>query len=159
MSTSQSICAGCDSGEPLPPFILYKGKNMYCRWMVGSPARARYGISESGWMDPAEFLSWFLKLFMLSHLIKTGPVLLFFDGHYSHISLELIRAARQNNVHFLCLPPNNAHFTAIGCGSIFTSQDQLEINLEAIQAADKESEGNKGNFSKSHRSTMGELQA
>jgi len=110
VSTSQSICAGCDSGEPLPPFILYKGKNMYCRWMVGSPARARYGISESGWMDPANFLSRFLKLFLpaVSHLTKTGPVLLF-DGHYSHISLELIRAARQNNVHLLCLPPNTTH--------------------------------------------------
>ena len=62
-------------------------------------------------MDPANFLSWFLKLFLpaVSHLTKTGPVLLFFDGHYSHISLELIRAARQNNVHLLCLPPNTTH--------------------------------------------------
>jgi len=93
----------------LPPFILYKGKNMYRRWMVGGPAGARYGISESGWMDPANFLSRFLKLFLpaVSHLTKTGPVLLF-DGHYSHISLELIRAARQNNV-LLCLPPNTTH--------------------------------------------------
>lgn len=104
-------CAGCASGEPLPPFILYKGKNMYRRWMEGGPAGALYGISESGWMDPANFLSWFLKLFLpaVSHLTETGPVLLFFDGHYSHISLELIRAARQSNVHLLCLPPNTTH--------------------------------------------------
>ena len=104
-------CAGCASGEPLPPFILYKGKNMYRRWMEGGPAGALYRINESGWMDPANFLSWFLKHFLpaVSHLTKTGPVLLFFDGHYSHISLELIRAARQNNVHLLCLPPNTTH--------------------------------------------------
>ena len=104
-------CAGCASGEQLPPFILYKGKNMYRRWMVGGPAGALYGISESGWMDPANFLSWFLKLFLpaVSHLTAKGPVLLFFDGHYSHISLELIRAARQSNVHLLCLPPNTTH--------------------------------------------------
>ena len=104
-------CAGCASGEPLPPFILYKGKNTYRRWMVGGPAGALYGISESGWMDPANFLSWFLKLFLpaVSHLTKTGTVLLFFDGHYSHISLHLIRPARENNVHLLCLPPNTTH--------------------------------------------------
>ena len=41
-------CAGCASGEQLPPFILYKGKSMYHRWMVGGPAGALYGISESG---------------------------------------------------------------------------------------------------------------
>jgi len=59
-------------------------------------------------MDPTDFLSWFLKLFSpaVSHLTITGPVLLFFDGHYSHVSLELIRAAWQNNVYLLCLPPN-----------------------------------------------------
>lgn len=44
-------CAGCAHGERLPPFILYKGKNMYQRWMQGGPAAAVYGVSESGWME------------------------------------------------------------------------------------------------------------
>ena len=46
-------CAGSGAGIRLPPFILYKGKNMYKRWMEGGPAAALYGISDSGWMDAA----------------------------------------------------------------------------------------------------------
>ena len=79
--------------------------------MEGGPAGALYGISESGWMDLANFLSWFVKLFVpaVSHLTATGPVFLFFDGHYSHISIELIKQARDHNIRLLCLPPNTTH--------------------------------------------------
>ena len=104
-------CAGSATGERLPPFILYKGKNLYRRWMEGGPAAAVYGISDSGWMDGANFLSWFTKLFLpaVAYLTKTAPVLLFLDGHHSHISLELIRTACSNNILLLCLPPNTTH--------------------------------------------------
>ena len=104
-------CAGSANGGRLPPFILYKGKNMYQRWMQGGPAAVVYGISESGWMDSDNFLSWFKKMFLpaVSHLTKEAPVLLFFDGHYSHISMELIKLARSNNIEILCLPPNTTH--------------------------------------------------
>ena len=63
------VCCSA-SGERLPPFILYKGKNLYERWMKGGPAGTVYGISDSGWMDGANFLSWFSKLFIpaVSHL-------------------------------------------------------------------------------------------
>ena len=36
------------SGERLPPFILYRGKDLYWRWMEGGPAGALYGANESG---------------------------------------------------------------------------------------------------------------
>ena len=104
-------CAGSAAGERLPPFILYKGKNLYRRWTEGGPAGALYGANESGWMDAESYLSWFSKLFIpaVSHLTKTGPVVLIQDGHHSHISLELIRKARENHIILLCLPPNTTH--------------------------------------------------
>ena len=95
-----TVHVGCSArGDRLPPFILYKGKNIYQRWMEGGPAGAVYGISDSGWMDSANFLSWFKKLILpaVSHLTASGPVYLFFDGHHSHISLQLIKEARENN--------------------------------------------------------------
>lgn len=103
-------CCGSASGELLPPFILYKGKNMYKRWIEGGPAGALYGVSDSGWMDAANYLSWFKKLFLpaVSHLTKRAPVILLQDGHHSHISIELI-LARANHVVLLCLPPNTTH--------------------------------------------------
>ena len=36
-------------------------------------------------------------------------MILFIDGHYSHIDLELIYTAREHNVHVMCLPPNLLH--------------------------------------------------
>ena len=82
---------------------------MYQRWMHCGPAAAVYGISESGWMDSDNFLAWFKKLFLssVSHLTKEAPVFLFLDGHYSHISIELIKEAQSNNVILLCLPPKH----------------------------------------------------
>ena len=79
--------------------------------MVGGPPATLYGVSESSWMDGPNFLSWFTKLFLpaVNHLTVTGPVVLFLDGHHSHISLDLIRKARDSNVIIMCLPPNTTH--------------------------------------------------
>ena len=32
-----------------------------------------------------------------------------FDGHHSHISLELLKVARSNDIHLVCLPPHVTH--------------------------------------------------
>ena len=49
----------------------------------------------------------FLK--QVHHLVKDGPVVLFVDGHHSHMTLELIKLAKDNSVHLMCLPPNLTH--------------------------------------------------
>ena len=81
------------------------------QWPCLTDAGAVHGVSESGWIDACNFLSWILKLVCLavSHLASTGPVFLFMDGHHSHISLPLIRAVRENNVQLFCLPQNCTH--------------------------------------------------
>ena len=108
-TTVHACCSA--NGERLPPFILYKGKHLYQRWMEGGPAGAVFGVTESGWMDASNFLSWFEKLFLpaVAHLCSSGVVALFMDGHHSHISLGLIQAARKAHVLLFCLPPNCTH--------------------------------------------------
>ena len=73
--------------------------------------QTRYGLSEFGWVDTIVFLSWFQNPFLraVAHLIETAPVLLIMDSHDSHISLDLIRTARDSNVILLCLPLNTTH--------------------------------------------------
>ena len=34
---------------------------------------------------------------------------MFFDGHYSHLSIALIKRAREIGIHLFCLPPNTTH--------------------------------------------------
>lgn len=104
-------CCGSVAGVRLPPFILYKGKHLYNTWTQGGPAAVCYGVSSSGWMEKPNFQKWFeLQYFpSVKELIKTGPVVMLFDGHYSHLGVSLILKARSFGIHLLCLPPNNTH--------------------------------------------------
>ena len=43
------------------------------------------------------------------HLTAIAPVFLLFDGHHSHISLNLIYTAKESNIILFCLPPNCTH--------------------------------------------------
>ena len=58
-----------------------------------------------------ESREWFKKMFLpaVQNLTKKHPVILFFDGHHSHLTLDLIECARQNNVHLICFPPHCTH--------------------------------------------------
>ena len=90
-----------------PPYILYKGKNILDQWM---PCR---NPLDSGWMERANFLHWLKKLFLpaMQHLTSTPGVVLFVDGHHSHLSMEL---AKEKGVHLVCFPPRLTHSTATG---------------------------------------------
>eukprot|EP00118_Oscarella_pearsei_P023040 m.271080 g.271080 ORF g.271080 m.271080 type:complete len:312 (+) comp40549_c0_seq5:3315-4250(+) len=61
-------------------------------------------------METNHFYSWFEHGF-LAHTKELRrdperPVILFFDGHYSHVCYELAVKASSNNVILICLPPN-----------------------------------------------------
>ena len=105
------LAAGAADGEQLPPFILYKGVNLYARWTSDGPEGAIYGVSKSGWMEAKNFSTWFEKLFVpsVAPLLETGPAVLFVDGHHSHLTLDLIQLARSKGVHLVCLPPHTTH--------------------------------------------------
>lgn len=98
---------GCGSaiGERLPP---YKGKNLMTNHTQGGPPGTRYSMSNSGWMETANFQEWFTKVFVpaTADMAKTGPVILFYDGHASHESLSLIELAREHNITLFVFPPH-----------------------------------------------------
>ena len=64
-------------------------------------------MSLAGWMLPTFFLGF--KSCSLTSSFHWSSLPLFFDGHHSHISLELIRVAWEHNVKLFCLPPNCTH--------------------------------------------------
>ena len=73
---------GSASGECLPPYVLYKEKNLWTTWTKGGPSGTYFNVSESGWMERPHFLEWFKKLFLpaASSTLETGPVILFMDA-------------------------------------------------------------------------------
>ena len=100
------IC-GSAAGEVLPPYTVYEGKHLYTSWTHHGPPGALYSASPSGWMEKDNFLK---KLFIprVKAYLASGLVVLFFDGHHSHLSVQLITTCKKN-IWLYCLPPNTTH--------------------------------------------------
>ena len=51
------LAAGSAGSEILPPYFDYKGKNLWTWWMQGGPDGSHYSVSDSGWMEAANFFA------------------------------------------------------------------------------------------------------
>lgn len=108
-STSVMFC-GSAAGELLPPYTVYKAEHMWSTWVENGPEGARYNRSKSGWFDSICFEDWFASLFLpCIRRFNREPVLLLGDNLSSHINLKVLEACEENNVRFVCLPPNTTH--------------------------------------------------
>ena len=96
------------SGQVLPPFMVYPQKRPVPEIMrEGCYPNTSFQVSDNGWITKELFFEWF-KLFV-QMIPSLRPVLLIFDGHASHIAIDVIEFARSNNVHLLCLPSHTSH--------------------------------------------------
>ena len=102
------LCGASAAGVALPPMIIFSKSFPGGSYRFDGPGDAVYAKSDSGWIDSELFLSWMKKVF-LRHCGSQRPVLLFVDGHASHITLDVIDSARENNVILFCLPPHTTH--------------------------------------------------
>ena len=92
------------SGEVLDPLIVFSGKSLQAAWKGSKPLpNMYYGISENGWMDNSICANWF-KLFC--GFIKDRPLLLLYNGHLSHISLDVVQLTLKENVITLKFSPH-----------------------------------------------------
>ena len=107
-SYSVLVC-GSAAGQLLPPFTVYKGKNLYQTWVKGGPEGAAYSASPSGWMHDFNFESWFESIFIPAVTDLKKPVVLIFDGHNSHLTFKTIKSAIDKEIILLCLIPHASH--------------------------------------------------
>ena len=105
---SVNCCVAAD-GHTLPPMIIFSNSFPGGAYHASGPVNALYAHSDSGFMDTNLFNQWFEKTF-LKYAVPERPLLLLMDGHSSHINIQLIECAQQNNVILLCLPPHTTHF-------------------------------------------------
>lgn len=69
------------------------------------------GISESGWMTGETFYEYVVNIFykwLLEEKIRF-PVVLFLDGHSSHLTLNLSKFCKEHEIILIALPPNSTH--------------------------------------------------
>ena len=108
--TSISVMfAGSAAGQMLPPYVVYRGNNLWKSWCKNGPVGTRYSVTQRGWFDMQTFEDWFETIFLPIAKELPGRKILLGDNLASHISLSVIGFCRENNVEFVCLPPSATH--------------------------------------------------
>ncbi|KAL0858552.1 hypothetical protein ABMA27_012406 [Loxostege sticticalis] len=98
------------AGIFVPPMIIFPRKNMSDRLMKGAPVGSIGRAHPSGWIQTYLFTQWFEHFIAYVQPSEASPVLLLFDGHFSHTkNIELIDKARENHVTLVSLPPHCTH--------------------------------------------------
>lgn len=106
------LFSGSAYGKIMPPFVVYKGKYLHNGWCTGGPTGTQYAVSPSGWMEDNVFENWLQDAFVPYKIKEVGdnqPVVLFMDGHASHLTYTTVNCAKSNNIILICLPPNSSH--------------------------------------------------
>lgn len=99
------------AGEIAPPMIIYRYERILGDVARSMPNNWGIGLSESGWMNSATFFEYIANVFepyLTSKKIKR-PVVLFFDGHSSHLTLQLSEFCNLKKIELITLPPNATH--------------------------------------------------
>lgn len=102
------LCGASAAGIALPPMIIFSKSFPGGAYKFNGPDDSVYCKSESGWIDSELFMVWMKKIF-LQYCGSQRPVLLFVDGHASHITIDVIDLARENKIILFCLPPHTMH--------------------------------------------------
>ena len=87
--------------------MMYPRKRITLALKEGAYPGTSFNCSDNGWITKKHYIEWFD--FFLKTIPPTKPVLLIEDGHSSHVSIEVIKLVRKNNVHLLCLPSHTTH--------------------------------------------------
>ena len=101
------VCVSAN-GSFIPPMTIYPRKTAVpSKFKEGAVPGTLFGNSVNGWINQELYLEWFK--FFIASIPSARPVLLIEDGHSSHITIEVIELARQNDIHLLCLPSHTSH--------------------------------------------------
>ncbi|XP_033728930.1 uncharacterized protein LOC117318038 [Pecten maximus] len=101
------IAAGSAIGETIPPYIIFKGERLSKEMRSSGIQGTKYRVSPTGWSNSVLFF-YFFKNHFLKH-VTIRPCILLYDGHSTHINIDVIEAAREEDVHLFVLPPHSSH--------------------------------------------------
>ena len=98
------------SGCYVPPLIVFAGQ-----WFSYNPLEgfedAVMGRSENGWMASELFKIWLSDVFVkhLNEKVVPRPVVLFVDGHSTHLTMEASDICLENGIVLYCLLEHASH--------------------------------------------------
>ncbi|KAH8994810.1 DDE superfamily endonuclease-domain-containing protein [Lactarius akahatsu] len=103
-------CVSADGSSLKPGFVLSGKCILWDEYFEEDGIMV--ALSEKGWTSDYIGLQWFEKLFIpqaKARNITGKPILLIYDGHHSHESIELCEAAVKANIDLFALPPHTSH--------------------------------------------------
>jgi hypothetical protein len=105
-----TVMATCNAvGEFVPPMILFPGERLRDVGLSGFP-ESIYATIKNGWMDTDTFVAYVEKLVEFANTENIEfPIILFVDGHSTHMSLEAAEYCKSNGVILYCLVANATH--------------------------------------------------
>ncbi|KAG8233623.1 hypothetical protein J437_LFUL001034 [Ladona fulva] len=109
---SKIICRR-GSGSSIPPYIIYKAEHLWTIWAENGPMGTRYNGSKHGWIDLAIFEEWFTIHLLPVLKQQSGKKIVVGDNLSSHLSLNVVKLCEENDIKFVCLPPNSSHLTQL----------------------------------------------
>jgi len=99
------------AGSMVPPMVVHWYQRVPYSVSSKMPAGWSIGLTEKGWMTAESFFEFISNIFY-SWLIKNQikfPVVLYLDGHSSHLTLPLVQFCRSNQIELIALYPNATH--------------------------------------------------
>lgn len=98
-------------GDFAPPMIIFKYERIPAHIAAGVNKEWGLGRSETGWMCGSTFFEYITNVFVpwLDRNTITRPILLFIDGHVSHMTYNLSQYCKQNQIEIIALYPNSTH--------------------------------------------------
>ncbi|KAJ4443802.1 hypothetical protein ANN_05582 [Periplaneta americana] len=119
----QLTVMGCfsASGETVPPMVIFPYKRLPRDVADSVPDSWAIGLSESGWMNSEVFFEYISNHFMqfLKNENIPRPVVMFVDGHRSHLTPHVSDFCSSNDIVLVALHPNSTHLLQPADVSVF----------------------------------------
>ncbi|XP_051166325.1 uncharacterized protein LOC127284737 [Leptopilina boulardi] len=98
-------------GNLAPTFILFTGNSLPNNCVKMAPADYAFGYSKTGWMLSKNFYEYIANVYepWLTKNNIQRPVIMFIDGHASHITLYLSKFCSEKQIVLIALHPNATH--------------------------------------------------
>ena len=94
-------------GKSIPPmFIFPRVKYIQMTMMRGAPPRSIGAANPSGWSNERTFREFLDHFIAHAHPSKDKQVVLLMDNHASHISIDAIGKAKENDIHLVTFHPH-----------------------------------------------------
>ncbi|XP_078033652.1 uncharacterized protein LOC144468202 isoform X3 [Augochlora pura] len=105
------LVTGNAAGQLAPPLVVFSSKHIPKEMYEKMPSGWIYGTSDSGWMQGEHFYEYITNVFY-PWIVSTNislPVILYVDGHVSHLTQPLAKFCVANRIELIALHPNSTH--------------------------------------------------